>query len=174
MELSYQRLYAYARECSEVEVLHHNLFTLYTLYRHSGEMRHLLTHKVLTHEQKVSMVIGLDCFKSSKTFAELLLLILQTRSVKKLYKIHDAFSSYIEEHDHVLLVQMFTAVELSEAVFSKLGKQLETTLGKKILLKTFVDKELIAGSVIKLPGGKVYNFSLERAVSDFKYRLLEE
>lgn len=174
IDISLGRLYDRASKRAEVAELQHNIFELYYLSRHTYEMRRLLKHYKLTSEEKIGMIETLPGFKKSQTFSELLYLLLENESVHKIYQIHESFNKYVNEKDNAIIVQVFTAIVLSDTLQVRLSQKLEKTLGKKVILMSFVDERLIGGIVFKLPGGKVYNFSLDKALTDFKFRLLED
>ncbi len=174
MNVSYERLYERAKGRSEVAELQNNLFGVYYLYRHNNQARKLLSHKGIAIEEKIAIINQLPGFKTSKTFQELLFLLLNENEMASLHRVHEGFNSYVEEKDNVIVIQVFSATELTEALKAKITQKLENALKKKVLLRAFIDEKLIAGILIKLPGGKIYNFSLEKAISDFKIRLLEE
>lgn len=174
IDISLSRLYERASNRTEVPELQHNIFELYYLSRHTYEMRHLLRHYKLTSEEKIGIIETLPGFKKSKTFNELLFLLLENDSTYKIYQIHESFNKYVNEKDNAIIVQVFTATALSDALQVRISQKLEKTLGKKVILMSFVDERLVGGIVFKLPGGKVYNFSLDKALTDFKFRLLED
>ena len=174
MNVSFERLYERAKSRSELSELQNNLFGVYYLYRHNNQARKLLSHKGIDNTQKVAMVTELPGFQSSRTFQELLYLLLEEGQLASLHRVHEGFNSYVEDKDNIIIVQLFSATELSEPLKLKVTQHLEKALKKRVVLKAFIDERLIAGVMIKLPGGKIYNFSLEKAISDFKIRLQEE
>jgi ATP synthase F1 delta subunit len=174
MNVSFERLYERAQKRSDLSELQNNLFGVYYLYRHNNQARKLLSHKAIQPAEKIEILKGLPGFKPSKTFDELLFLVLNQNELASLHKVNEGFNSFVEKKDNIIIVQVFSATELSESLETKITQNLEKVLNKKVLLKTFIDEKLIAGILIKLPGGKIYNFSLEKAISDFKIRLLEE
>ena len=173
-KVSFHRLYERANSRSEVADLQHDIFTLYYLYRHTYDMRRLLKHYRLTTEEKIQIISELPGFKKSKTFNELIYLLIETETTHKLYAIHEGFNKYVNDRDNAIIVQVFSAVPLSNHLEGKIAAQLEKSLAKKVLLQALINESLVGGIMLKLPGGKVYDFSLNKAFSDFKLRLLEE
>jgi F-type H+-transporting ATPase subunit delta len=173
-KVNFERLYERANSRSEVADLQNNIFHLYYLYRHSYDMRRLLKHSQLTTEQKITIITELPVFKKCTTFSELLYLLIETQTTQKLYVIHEGFNKYVNDHNNTIIVQVFSAINLSPALEQKLSAQLEKSLSKKVMIQSLINETLVGGIVVKLPGGKVYDLSLNKAFSDFKLRLLEE
>lgn len=174
IELNYKKLFDLAQTRNEVDALEHNIFSLYLIYRNSLELRRLMLHQRLSNTEKIEMIKSFNCFRPSTLFFELLKLLLEHEMPDKLYSVHEGFSKIVSQKLNRIMVQVYSVIPLSDPIREKITQRLEVILKKTILLKNTVDATLIGGIIIKLPDGKIYNFSLNKALSDIKYSLTEK
>lgn len=173
-KVNFEHLYALADSRGEVADLQQNIFHLYYLNRHSYEMRRLMKHSRLTTEERIQIITDLPAFKKCTTFNELLYLIIESEITHKMYVIHEGFNKFVNDRNNSIIVQVFSPIALSKQLEQKLTVQLEKSLQKTVMLHSMINETLVGGIVIKLPGGKIYDLSLNKAFSEFKLRLLEE
>ncbi len=175
VEIDFEKLYELASSRNEVDTLEHNIFALYLLFRHSYETRTLLMNTRISNNEKLDIIKDLPCFTSpNSTFFELLELLLENDMGNKMYYINENFSKVVSSKLNRILVQLFSAVPIPDSIESVINERLSKSLNKKVNLKNFVDPSLIGGMIIKLPDGKIYNFSYSKALSDIKFTLMEK
>ena len=162
-----------AQKNGQSEALAENLFLLALLLQKNYDVRSLLTHKSLSPAEKISIIKESPGFKSSPIFDEILYLLLKNNQIKTLPNVYEKISTILNEKQNQMLVHVETAIPLTEDFSNKISNQLADIFKKQIILKAFVNTELVAGILVKLPGGKVYDYSYERLLSDFKHYLRE-
>jgi len=173
-ELDFEKLYLMAEKKHQVDFLEHNILTAYLLYRGNFDFRKLLLSQRLTVEEKVNLLVTLPCFKESSLFFELIGMLLEKEKATKLFYVQEGFSKKVSEKINRIMVQVFTAVPLKDDMRNEIASKLELSLKKKVLIKSSVDPSLLGGIVIKLPNGKIYNFSFKNALSDLKCSITEK
>jgi len=173
IQLDFDAICDQAQRNGESEALAENLFSLALLFQKNEEVRSLLTHKNLSPKEKVTIIKEIPGLKSSPIFDEVLFLLLENNKINTLQIVYDKISSLLNEKQNKMVVHVETAIPLSTEFSKKISDQLSDIFKKQIILKAFVNTDLIAGISVKLPGGKVYDYSYERLLSDFKHYLRE-
>lgn len=173
VELDLEKICDQAQKNNETEALLENLFSLTLLAQKNYEIRSLLTHKQLSTEEKITLLKDVPGFKSSSVFNTVVSLILETNNFKSLQTIFDRISNIINEKQNCIVVHIETAVPLSSEFSEKISAQFSEIFKKQIILKAFVNQNLVAGIVVTLPGGSVYDYSYKRLLSDFKHYVRE-
>ncbi|MFA5879076.1 MAG: ATP synthase F1 subunit delta [Candidatus Margulisiibacteriota bacterium] len=173
LEIDFEKVFQLAQERNEVEILDNNLFNLYQLNRSNFQIRILFSSKILSFEDKMKIIQKLFGSHASKLFYELVYILLKNNQMYKLYHVTDKYSSIVREKLNLIIIQVFSAVPLTQDATEKLKQVLVAVTNKKVTLKNFIDPTLIGGWVIKFPDGKIYNLSYKEKLHDLKYYLLE-
>lgn len=173
LELDLEKACDQAQKNNEVEALIENFFSLALLYQKNFEIRSLLNHKQLTIEEKLSILKEVPGFKTSQVFEDVLEAIIENNHTKSIQNIYEKISVLLSEKQNQIVLHVETAVPLTQEFTQTLSAQFATIFKKQIILKAFVNPELIAGIVVKLPGGQEFDYSYERLLSDFKHYLRE-
>lgn len=174
VEINFVSLYELAQKNGDVDALDASIFTLYQLYRNSYELRKLLHSKVLGSEQKIEILKSLPCFEPSKTFYTVVYLLLEREIVDRIYYLSEGFSKVVNQKLGRIIVHTFSAQAISGGLKAQLTSQLEGILSKKVVLKNSVDPTLVGGFIVKLPDRKIYDFTVKRILSDYKFYLMEK
>ncbi len=172
IEINFEKLYTLALDSGQVDSLEHNIFTLYTLYRTSFQVRRLLLNTRLSSNEKIVILRELPCFKPSTVFESLTKLIIDNDMVNRLYYVRDGFSTVVSDKLNRVIVQIFSAATLSDTNLQEIKLKLEKVLGKGVMLQSSVNPALLGGIIIKLPNGKIWNFTFANALSNLKHSII--
>lgn len=173
LEINLEQLFDMAQSRGETDAVENNLAVAAKLYRRSYEMRRLLKSDFLPKEEKIKILRELPYFEKSPLFFEFMLLVLETNLVEKLSSFQTGFSRIVCEKLNRLMIYLVTAVDLSDDEITGIRVQLEKLLSCTVYLHHSVDDHLVGGMILKLPDGKIFDFSYNRRLSDFKYFLME-
>ncbi len=125
-----------------------------------------------TSEQKIEDLRAAGSYSSS-LFADLLYLILVNQALNQLPFLYDRYQHVLNTRANRVLVQVESAIPLSADALANIESRLGAVLNKAVTLRNDVDPDLVAGLQFRFPEGKVYDFTYRRALSDFKYYLME-
>ena len=173
MDIDVLKLYELAKKKSETGVVFENIFSLYWLNRYSDAFRVLIRHPKLTVTDQVKILLALPCFKPSGSFEELLFSVLNHQLSDRIFMIHEEYAKVMDRVENIVIVQVFSSMSLSSDMKDFLKRHIENSLKKEIILYDFVQENLLAGMVVKLPNGKIFNFTFDKVLSDMKYQLME-
>lgn len=173
MDIDVLKLYELAKEKSETGVLFENIFSLYWLNRYSDAFRVLIRHPKLTVTDQVNILLSLPCFKPSNSFEELLFSVLNHQLSDRIFMIHEEYAKVMDRVENVVIIQVFSSMSLSLEMKAFLKRHIESSVKKDIILYDFVQEDLVAGMIVKLPNGKIFNFTFDKVLSDMKYQLME-
>ncbi len=174
VEINFDKVYDLAQSRGEVDLLESNLFTLYILYRNNYELRRLFHTKGASFSQKIETLAELSCFAPCKTFYELVYLLLEKEMWDRIFYVNEGFGKVVNQRLGRIIVQTFSAEPLSDELRTQLTNRLAQAVSKKVILKNKVDENLVGGLIVKFPNGKIYDFSIRRILSDFKFYLMEK
>ena len=174
VQLDYARICDQAQKTGETEALVENVFLLSLLLQKNYDAQQLLSHKQLSTQEKVEFINQLPGIKPSQVFKEVLTILIENKLLKSAQNLFEKISEILNETQNKVLVQLETAIPLSAEFENKIKKEISDATQKDIILKTFINEDVIAGVTVKFPGGKVYDFSYQRLLSDFKHYLREK
>lgn len=86
-------------------------------------------------------------------------------------EVHSRFRQLVRDRDRYLDVQVTTAVDLPDALRTKLEERLSSTTGRSVKLHTTVDPEIIGGLIIQ-HGDTRIDTSLQGRLEALRLRLL--
>jgi ATP synthase F1 delta subunit len=172
LHIDFEKLYQLASQAGEVDALENNLLCIYLLYRKSISFRRLLVHQKLSISEKLKMIGEFPGLQKSGLFLELIGYLLSQDLGGQIYYLNEGFSKVVTHHLNRVTVQLFTAETVSETAKEEARLSLEKHLDQKVVLKVSVEPSILGGSIIKLPNGKIFDFSYNKALSDIKYTLI--
>ena len=172
--LDLEALYDLAQTRNEVDALEHNIFALYLLYRGTFDVRRLLFHERMSVYDKIEVMKQFPCFEPCTVFYDLLELLFEHDMIEKIYYVLESFNKVVTKRLNRMMVQVYSAVLLSDSLRREIKQKLATVFDKQIMLKNTVDPSIIGGIIVKLPNGKIFNFSYSKALSEIKYALMEK
>ncbi len=152
-------IYELAEENKNVKELYDSLSLVMESYIKDKEFKNFVDHPLVKKEEKKVLVC-----KVFKDFDEFTLNILRYLVDKgRLSNIRGIVTEYLKiyyEKNQIVDVEAIFAVEPSKAQVEKLTKTLEAKTKKKVNLTIKVDKEIIAGGIIKI-GDEIIDGSLK-------------
>jgi len=137
----------------------------------SEELAETLSNPVFPKSDREKVLLAiLDKIGVSKTTTNFTRLLLDRERMGAIADIDRALSDFIDEHAQRVRAVVTSAKPLSSAQLSRLVKALEKKSGKKILVETQEDAELIGGVVAKV-GDEVYDGSLRTQLREMRHEL---
>ncbi len=94
-------------------------------------------------------------------------LLIEKHRMPAIFRIRRVYDTLWEQTNHVLPVQIATAVELDEGVVSKLGDRIAESTGQKIELTASVDPDLLGGIVLRV-GNSILDASIRNRLDNLR------
>ncbi len=139
----------------------------------SSELELTLSNPAFPKSEREKVLIAiLTKLGASKTTVNFTRLLLERERMGALPDINRALSQMIDEHAQRVRAVVTSASPLSSAQLSRLVKVLEKKSGKKILVETREDSELLGGVVAQV-GDEVYDGSLRTQLRQMSKQLTQ-
>lgn len=168
-EIEVSELLALAEAENCVESFGESLYDLYKISRSNYEVRQILI------DPKYDLRFRMDCIdeifavsKPPKMFYDFTALLLSNNLLSKLYSIYHSYLALMLEKYNLTLVQVISAVPLSDTTREKLKVSMEKWFNQKIILKNIIDPKIYGGLVLKIPPDKIIDMSVRKKLIDMK------
>jgi F-type H+-transporting ATPase subunit delta len=110
-----------------------------------------------TEEKKQGLDTALD--GADETVQNFLGLLIENHRMPALFRIRRELDRMWQEVNQLLPVQVTSAVELDEAVTSRIGEEIGRQTGRKVELTTTVDPDVLGGIVLRV-GNSILDASI--------------
>jgi F-type H+-transporting ATPase subunit delta len=104
---------------------------------------------------------------ADETLVNFLELLIEKHRMPAIFRIRRHYDSLWEQANHILPVQIATAVELDEGVAKELGEQIEKTTGQRIELTASVDPDILGGIVLRV-GNSILDASIRNRLENLR------
>jgi F-type H+-transporting ATPase subunit delta len=101
------------------------------------------------------------------TLVNFLELLIEKHRMPAIFRIRRVYDALWEKANHVLPVQIATAIELDEGVARKLGDRIAETTGQKIELTASVDPDILGGIVLRV-GNSILDASIRNRLDNLR------
>lgn len=142
------------------------------LMSEGGELFRVLCNPIFTVDERRAVLVDVlsrTAFRPLTT--NLLRLLLDKRRMEQLPLIVEECAAVADDLADRVRVRVDAAEPLTPQLEAEVRVTLERVTGKRVLLETHVDPDLIAGIVARV-GGRVYDASLRTRLQDLKVRLI--
>jgi F-type H+-transporting ATPase subunit delta len=114
----------------------------------SADLRGFLRNPQVENETKLSALDDL-LTGADKTFLNFVHLLAEKGRIAEAEAVHEEFGRLLAREEHVLELELTTAVELSDKEAAKVVKQIEEASGRSVVATRTVDPDLIGGIVVQ-------------------------
>jgi F-type H+-transporting ATPase subunit delta len=165
-------LFGIGVDAGKFEALGDELGELATLWNESEELRQALENPVFSPAQKRKVMESiLPKVAPTPEVQRFVLLLLDRRRITLLPAIARAYRDMTDAHVGRVRAEVMSAQELSPATLDRVRRSLEQRTGKKVILKSTVDPDLIGGVIARV-GDLVLDGSVRTQLADLRTRLL--
>ena len=141
------------------------------IFRDNGELMQLLTHPKISKEEKEAAVKAIFDGRVSDDMAGFLVLVVDKGRADELDAVLGYFLSVVKEYKKIGVVDVASAVELTDAQKEKLCEKLLATTDYATLEVNYrVDAALIGGLVVRI-GDRVVDSSIRTKLSQMEKQL---
>ena len=164
-------LFELALEKQSVTALYEEAGALRKIFRDNGELMQLLTHPKISKEEKEAAVKAIFDGRVSDDMAGFLVLVVDKGRADELDAVLGYFLSVVKEYKKIGVVDVASAVELTDAQKEKLCEKLLATTDYATLEVNYrVDAALIGGLVVRI-GDRVVDSSIRTKLSQMEKQL---
>jgi len=165
-------LFGIGVDAGKFEALGDELGDLATLWNQSDELRDALENPVFKPEQKRAVLQNiLPRIAPTPEVQRFVLLLLDRRRIVLLPAIARAYRDLTDAQLGRVRAEVTSAQELNAATLDRVRRSLEQRTGKKVVINSTVDPELIGGVVARV-GDLVLDGSVRTQLADLRDKLL--
>ena len=161
-----EAVYGVAKEKDKVKEIYDMLNSLMELYINDSEFRNFMLHPLIENSEKKDFLGKIFTDADDITMNIIDYLVDKDRIEIIRYIISEYLKLYYLENNEVEVTGIFSK-ELSEEQFDLLKSKLEKKVGKKIILKIEVNKDIIGGGIVKM-GDQIIDGSIKRQIENIK------
>ena len=161
-----EAVYGVAKEKDKVKEIYDMLNSLMELYINDSEFRNFMLHPLIENSEKKDFLGKIFTDADDITMNIIDYLVDKDRIEIIRYIVSEYLKLYYLENNEVEVTGIFSK-ELSEEQFDLLKTKLEKKVGKKIILKIEIDKDIIGGGIIKM-GDQIIDGSIKRQIENIK------
>jgi F-type H+-transporting ATPase subunit delta len=165
-------LFGIGVDAGKFEALGEELGELATLWNESDELRQTLENPVFKPAEKRAVLERiLPQVAPTPEVQRFVLLLLDRRRIVLLPAIARAYRDLTDAQLGRVRAEVTSAQELAPATLDRVRRSLEQRTGRKVIVKSMVDPELIGGVVARV-GDLVLDGSVRTQLADLRNRLL--
>ena len=161
-----EAVYGVAKEKDKVKEIYDMLNSLMELYINDSEFRNFMLHPLIENSEKKDFLGNIFTDADDITMNIIDYLVDKDRIEIIRYIVSEYLKLYYLENNEVEVTGIFSK-ELSEEQFDLLKTKLEKKVGKKIILKIEVNKDIIGGGIVKM-GDQIIDGSIKRQIENIK------
>ena len=161
-----EAVYGVAKEKDKVKEIYDMLNSLMELYINDSEFRNFMLHPLIENSEKKDFLGKIFTDADDITMNIIDYFVDKDRIEIIRYIVSEYLKLYYLENNEVEDTGIFSK-ELSEEQFDLLKSKLEKKVGKKIILKIEVNKDIIGGGIVKM-GDQIIDGSIKRQIENIK------
>ena len=161
-----EAVYGVAKEKDKVKEIYDMLNSLMELYINDSEFRNFMLHPLIENSEKKDFLGKIFTGTDDISMDIIDYLVDKDRIEIIRYIVSEYLKLYYLENNEVEVTGIFSK-ELSEKQFELLKSKLEKKVGKKIILKIEVNKDIIGGGIVKM-GDQIIDGSIKRQIENIK------
>lgn len=161
-----EAVYGVAKEKDKVKEIYDMLNSLMELYINNSEFRNFMLHPLIENSEKKDFLGKIFTGADEITMNIIDYLVDKDRVEIIRYIVSEYLKLYYLENNEVEVTGIFSK-ELSQEQYDLLKSKLEKKVGKKIILKIEVNKDIIGGGIVKM-GDQIIDGSIKRQIENIK------
>ena len=161
-----EAVYGVAKEKDKVKEIYDMLNSLMELYINDSEFRNFMLHPLIENSEKKNFLGKIFTDADDITMNIIDYLVDKNRIEIIRYIVSEYLKLYYLENNEVEVTGIFSK-ELSKEQYDLLKNKLEKRVGKKIILKIEVNKDIIGGGIVKM-GDQIIDGSIKRQIENIK------
>jgi len=135
------------------------------------DLKDFLEHPLIQSNDKKDAIDSIFREHISNYTLNLIKLLIDKNRVLILSFLADHYKALLNKKRNISTAQIITAVEIDEEVKNRIKEKLERVFSQTIEVKTSIDKEIIAGMIVKI-GDKIIDGSIKTKFDNMKKQLI--
>jgi F-type H+-transporting ATPase subunit delta len=157
-------------EKGKLEKAKDDMLTIKSTLESSSELRLFLKNPIVKNSQKIAALEAIFAKQVDKLTFRLINLLLEKNREGLLDEITRKFLALYNHHHGIIEAEVSSASELSDKQLKALVKQLESSTGKKVIINSKIDSDLIGGLMVRIDD-TVIDGSVKYKLSQLKQSL---
>lgn len=145
-----EALFEVALELNKLEQFKEEIIAISDVFENEPKLKTIFLHPKLSKSEKKDIVNSLFKDKISQQMLNLMYIVIDKGRERYIKYIKDEYVDLANEKQGIVEAVAVTAVPMEEVEKIKLQNKLTEKLGKNIILKNVIDKEIIGGVLIKI------------------------
>lgn len=145
--------------------------TIIELFANLTGLNEYLSSPNVSLEEKKELFADFNKIEN-KHYINLVFLLIEDKQIRKLTSIAKAFIELFNEDNNIVSGEVWSTYGLEPETIKKMEDKFETILKKKVHLKNFINKELIAGVKVNLDG-KTWDKTIRSQIQELSKELKE-
>ncbi len=167
-------LLALGKEEGKLEGLGGELHNFKDLIRENKELRGVLTSPFYPAETRKGMIRAIASSLSlSKTVQDFLNLLIERDRIDHFFEIVNYYDMLCDDYFKRIRATLVSSAELQEDLVNEIRDELQSTIGKEVILSVEQDPSLLGGVLTKI-GNVVYDGSLKTQILRVRDNLYKE
>ncbi len=159
-----------AQKQDMLDTVNSDLYLVKDVINSSPELQEFIDHPILSGEEKKDSLEKIFSGAVSEYSLNLIRLLADKNRLFILQFIPDYYNKLLCEKRNIDTAEVITAIEIDETVINRVKEKLEKLFRKKIEIAPKIDREIIAGMIVKI-GDKVIDGSVKSKLENMKKQL---
>ena len=160
-----------AEKHNELDKFDSDLALIKRTVNENKDLKDFLEHPLIQAGDKNEVISSIFGNYISVFTLNLIKLLIGKNRVNILSIVSDHYRELLCKKRNISTAKVITAVEIDEAVINRVREKLEKMFSKTINIETSLDKEIIAGMIVKI-GDKVIDGSIKTKLEKMKKQLI--
>ena len=166
-------LFELAVESREIDSIEKDFEAISGILEQQDEFKAFLENPLINEHRKYQVVQELFKDKLDAITFNFVLMVTEKKRIELLPAIIEEFRHFILKHRNMVEGELVSAVSLDSEQADKIKTNIETLIGKSVLLKEDVDEEIIGGFVVKVEDLVIDN-SIRYQLNKLREKLIAE
>ena len=164
-------LFDLAKETNKVDEFNAQVQFIFDSIKDNNEFLVVLNHPTVSVAEKFSLFENVFKDNVSEEILGLISIIVNKNRETEILNILETFLNLVKEYKGITTAFIYSATQLSDSQLSAIKEKLSKKLNKDVIIKAYIQPELIGGMLINVDG-KVIDNSIKKSLADIKKSLI--
>jgi F-type H+-transporting ATPase subunit delta len=164
-------LFEIAREHGLLDELREQLGQFADALSEHPELRVFFFSPYFSSKEKQDALVGL-LSGADERFVNFLELLIENHRMPVIFRVRGEYERLWEQENRVLPVQITSAIELDEATAAGVGERIGASTGRRVMLSTRVDPEILGGIVLRV-GNSILDASIRSRLERLRKQIAQ-